>query len=820
LFLLVLAAAIAIYYPSRQKTLFTDNYREILRKTGRTIALGVEFSLKAEDFNGLVRTYEYVRTDSIFDFIAIYTVDSLSKKNELLVMFPDSTTIDPSNLSLGKYLFEDIPYQASGINGFVRVGILEKTIRDRISTLNRPIYLAILFSFIVLGIILFYIANLVARPLLTFAQLIDQPRISIPDIRQVREKSYGEVRTLADNFLSLQERVEKEQSEKDNLLNTLDQQVRARTAQLEDARVKLINSQRMASLGSFEYYPDTDRFECSESMAELFGEMPQKDRSNFLHRVHPQDASRIAPFFQAHAKGTHLNDTVRMRDDLTGKVLWVRILCHAGVDEQARAVVNGTLQDITRQRQAEEEITRLSFVAEETSNSVIITDPYKQIVWANASFLAMTGYTFDEIRGQTPRMFQFEKTDPETVQMINRMLSNHQTIRNLEILNRGKAGKEYWLDLNIFPYKSRSGELLGYIGVETDITERKKMEEDLRSLNQELERKVIDNTQRYLDLTRAYTEQEKLAAIGEVAAGVAHDLNTPMSTILIGAESLVYHIGLLMGEQLQAHPTQLIREAHQLAARIPKEIFVSGSQLEEEKMSVGAILETCTGLSAELRDPLRDKLVKCRITGKEAILELLQHPSPLPLLAITEQIQTITSLTETITNATRRSSTVIQNLREYITKTDAALKRPISLYNSIVAALNIFSYSFGGRVRIDMHVPADINIPGNDIKLFQLWSNLIKNAGEAMRETAHPILKIIARIEGNMVCVSFENNGPPIPEESLKDIFTRFFTTKSRLSGSGLGLTIVQAVVKEHGGTIGIRSVAASTTFDVRLPIA
>jgi len=124
-----------------------------------------------------------------------------------------------------------------------------------------------------------------------------------------------------------------------------------------------------------------------------------------------------------------------------------------------------------------EELEKLSLVAKTTTNSVIITDEHKKIQWVNDSLLKLTGYERHEIIGQTPKMFQFEKTSQETLDFIFEKLEKNEAV-STEILNRGKYGNEYWLVLNIVPLINAEGNLYGYIAIETDITEKKKFEEE------------------------------------------------------------------------------------------------------------------------------------------------------------------------------------------------------------------------------------------------------------------------------------------------------------------------------------------------------
>jgi signal transduction histidine kinase len=102
---------------------------------------------------------------------------------------------------------------------------------------------------------------------------------------------------------------------------------------------------------------------------------------------------------------------------------------------------------------------------------------------------------------------------------------------------------------------------------------------------------------------------------------------------------------------------------------------------------------------------------------------------------------------------------------------------------------------------------------GYDIKLFQLWSNIVKNGLEAMADQKEKFLGISAEKNDNQLKVIFENNGPMIPPEIAENIFQKFYTTKGKKSGSGLGLSIVKNVLKEHNADIILESDESRTKF-------
>jgi len=140
-----------------------------------------------------------------------------------------------------------------------------------------------------------------------------------------------------------------------------------------------------------------------------------------------------------------------------------------------------------------QELQRLARVASNTSDAVIITDPMGRIVWANQAYTRITGYSLEESLGRKPgELLQFSGTDPDTLATLSWHLREHLPCR-VEILNRSKQGRTYWLDLEIQPVREASGALSGFMAVERDITERRERETKLQqalSENQQLMRAI------------------------------------------------------------------------------------------------------------------------------------------------------------------------------------------------------------------------------------------------------------------------------------------------------------------------------------------
>ena len=130
------------------------------------------------------------------------------------------------------------------------------------------------------------------------------------------------------------------------------------------------------------------------------------------------------------------------------------------------------------QRQADE-LEKLAAVARRTTNAVIITDAQRRITWVNEGFTRLTGYTYEDALGNTPgRLLQCARTAGETISAMSAAFAAGKGFRG-EILNRAKDGREYWVDVDIQPLHDAEGRLVGFMAIESDITERLALEQQL-----------------------------------------------------------------------------------------------------------------------------------------------------------------------------------------------------------------------------------------------------------------------------------------------------------------------------------------------------
>ena len=402
-------------------------------------------------------------------------------------------------------------------------------------------------------------------------------------------------------------------------------------------------------------------------------------------------------------------------------------------------------RDITERKRNEDSLRLLSAAVEQSPVSVMITDRAANITYVNPKFSQCTGYSCDEVIGKNPRILNAGRSPLEMYQMLWSNLLQGKEWRG-EFQNKKKNGEIYWEAATVTPILGANGTITHFLAVKEDITERRAMESDLR-------------------------QAQKLEGIGQLAAGIAHEINTPTQFV---TDNLTF-----------------LKESWETALPI----------LETYRRRIAGQLSTVSPAAA----------AELAIPEPSCDLEFIVDEVP---RAIAQSL-----------DGARRVANIVRAMKEFshpdsADKADTDLNR--SILSTITVARNEWKYVAEMETNFDESLPPVFCFPGD---INQVILNLVVNAAHSIKEKFNGQQKgkitIRTRARDSFAEVSISDTGMGIPEAIQTRIYEPFFTTKEVGKGTGQGLALAHSVVvKKHQGKIWFETEAGQgTTFFLQLPI-
>lgn len=425
---------------------------------------------------------------------------------------------------------------------------------------------------------------------------------------------------------------------------------------------------------------------------------------------------------------------------------------------------------------------------------VSVADATGRITHVNDKFCEVSGYQRDELVGANHRIVKSDFHPPEFFHDMWDTIGSGRTWQG-EVKNRAKNGRHYWVESTIVPMLDEHGLPASYIAVRTEITKIMEMEEALRQANAVLESKVVERTreleqakqqveQELFDRVRTQTalqasydelkrlhrqlqdtqqnlmQSEKLAAVGQLAAGMAHEINNPIGFVASNLATLARY-----------------------------------------QETLGALLASYRQLEAGLDGDARVAIVAQRQT---ADLDFLLEDTP--------------ALLKESRDGMERVRRIVQDLRDFSRVDSAAQWQEVDVNHNLDTTLNLLGKQITQGIGIQREYGQLSQVECSPADLNQVFMNLLNNALQAIQGKGSITLR--SGQDGDQAWVEIEDTGEGIPEEVRPHIFDPFFTTRPVGQGAGLGLSTAYGIIQKHGGQISVSSqTGKGSVFRVTLPL-
>jgi PAS domain S-box-containing protein len=510
----------------------------------------------------------------------------------------------------------------------------------------------------------------------------------------------------------------------------------------------------------------------------------------------------------------------------SGTVIEVLLDCLVTTDPAGQRIGLTVVRNVTAQREAERRVRLQSAALEAAANAIVITNRFGRVSWANSAFARLTGYAVDEIVGQTMRLLKSNQQDAAFYKNLWDTIQAGQVWRG-ELVNRRKDGSLYVEEQTITPVRDERGDIVYFVGIKQDITERKRIEEALRASEQRF-RSLVESA-------------DDIIAMQDPADGRYLFIHVPPRYGIAEAELVGRQPGQIIAPEMAQQFVEMVRRVARegQAQMIERDITLGGrriylqttfSPIVDEQGRVAAVLSISRDITIQRQMQVKmmhaDRL---SAVGKLAASVAHEINNPLQSVigclglaqeALDEQSEDPREYLRVAREEVLRIKRIVARMRD-LYRPESGEKKPTDVNALVEQVLDVSRKRCQeSGVEVEWAPAADmprLTVAPDQIK--QVFLNLLLNAIDAMPGGGKlRVATTYQTVEPAGVVIRFSDSGVGIPSDIKPHIFETFYSTKPE--GSGLGLSISYNIIEQHGGRLDVDSrEGEGSTFSVWLPV-